>query len=329
MHIDIGPSNILTTSKILIYPVIPADLFLYNLRDSVLYYTFTNEILDRSSDDGGLYFRLHVGITDTVHNYMNKFGITDILLGCAKKQEESPDISNVLIIYDMFNEGAPVDAHLCNRACQSSALLIRPPFEVIHKDHIFKPYIEEYDIISFGGSKFPRPLICRNFISDSASYKLIDPYLQWSPPKFWYHRDFIDTIPDNIEGWISNIVESFNWDYFYALVNDNDYKIADMEDLAASIFDIIYEEYLYFGISKKLWCKEKPTRDQHYQLLGDGEKQVLINFTDIVNSIRQVLSDRLLKDNLLVSDDSTIDSTDYESVEDSFNTLFDSMETDK
>lgn len=330
MYINIGPSNILTSSKIILYPVVPSELLLYNIVDSTITATFTNDILNHEADDKGLYFRLAAALDRDTLTYMNKFSITDILISCAKKQEESPDVSNLLMVYDMFRDNMPIDAHLCGLVCQRNDIFHRPPFNVCHRDKIFNAYIDNWDLISFGRSKFPRPILCRNFDGDEALYKLLDPYLQWSPAKFWYQEDFMTTIPEDIEGWLSVIVDSFNWDYFYSLVNNGKYEIADMKDLAASIFDIIYEDYLYYGVCKKLWLDPVQEVDPHQPLLNEKNKQVLINFTDIVNSIYQVLSDRLLKDELLpVVENEKEDTKDYTSIEKSFNLLFESMEIEK
>jgi len=327
MHINISPNNKPLTHKIIIYPVVPGELWLADLRTLDITSTVSNEVLEETDDDQGLYYRLKSGSSVEFRSYIHKFGITHILFACAPKQIEAPFCSNKFIIYDMYAGTRIVDPHICSRGCQYSDVFERPDFKILHMDKLYKLYDDEDDLVFWGGSKFPRPLLVRDFKSDLPNYKLIDPYLQWSPPKFWHEEDFVASIPDNLEIWISNIIDSFNWDYFYSLLHDDGHPRANIDNLAASIFDIVYEEYLYYGICKKLWMTPKPEKDEHPQLLGKIEQQVLVNFTDIVNSIHETILARLLKEELLPIEREEVDEPiDREALTSAFSNMFKSLE---
>jgi hypothetical protein len=327
MHINISPLNELSTHKILVYPAVPSELWVADLRTLTITSTVSRDVLAKADDDQGLYYRLSSGVTTELRAYCDKFDISHMLCACAKNQQEAPLVSNKFIIYDMYNHNGIIDPHLCSRACQYSSVFERPMFEVIHKDRIQDLYDNKEDIVFWGGSKLPRPLLLRDFDPVTYSYRLMDPYLQWSPPRFWYNMDFMDDIPDNIEAWISHVIDSFNWDYFYSLLEGDGVRRAELGHLIASIFDILYDEYIYYGICKKIWLKVDDGVDEHYQLLGKRDKQVLLNFTDIVNSIRETITARLLREELLPLEDVPVqEHVDGDLITDKMEQLFNKME---
>jgi hypothetical protein len=327
MRININPINELS-QKVLIYPIVPAELWLFDLRFSIITSTVSGTELELSEDDRGLYSRLKLALSSEFRSFIDKFGYDFLLFACAEKQEEAPACSNKIMVYDLIKDaGDAGDPHICTRACQYSELLDRPPFLVLHRDKIYKLYDDKDDIIFHWDSKFPRPLLIRDFKDNFGQYKLVDPYLQWSPPKFWYNLEFMDTIPNNIEKWIEHVINSFNWSYFHNLLKDDDRHRAELDHLVASIFDIIYEEYLYYGVCKRLWQKEDSQGDPYSCLLYKPAKQVIINFTDIVNSIRTTIVTRLLRDQIIpLEDDLVVEkSKNFNRIEKSFDRMFKSI----
>lgn len=197
--ININPSHNISSSKVLVYPSIPAELWYIDLSNNNIISALSNDILEDKSDDSGLYYRLKISIADAVESSINKFSIRYILFGCAPYQREAPDCSNMLIVYDMMgSNNRLVDPHICSKICYDSRLH-RPPFKVMSQKNVSKLYEDNDHIVHSWRSEFPRPLLMRDFSCESFSYKLIDPYLQWSPPKFWHENDFMADIPSNLE----------------------------------------------------------------------------------------------------------------------------------
>jgi len=140
---------------------------------------------------------------------------------------------------------------------------------------------------------------------------LVDPYLQWSPPKFWTDPHQIDYDNISIENWINDTLRHFNWAYFRSLLEGSGPLVADINHLSASIFDTLYEEYIYYAICGQLWSKNQgtitdPDRDI---LVGAIRQQVIVNFTDIVDSIHKTLISELGLDPII---DPIVDHIDVE-----------------
>ncbi len=300
INIDISPSNKLNSNKIILHPITPSELWLVAIKDGpIIYSILTKTVLSEKEDDQGLYYRLRTGFKLDFTTYVAKLNIQYMLIGCAKHQEEAPACSNILYVYDMYDTmGSVIDTHLTSRCCQFASNFNRPPHLIKSRTRLNEIYEQEDPLLFWGESRFPRPILLRSYNAIEPVYQLRDPYLQWSPPKFWHQEDFLQTIPSDTEGWIHEILQSFNWDYFYHLIIREGRPIADTQHLAASLFDIIYEDYLYYSICKKIWVDQKEVETNPF--IGQTNDQVIVNFTDIVNSIQYTLRHKLARLDLSV-----------------------------
>lgn len=288
MNISISPSNTFSSNKILVQPMVPGDLWLLNLSSGAIHSGIAHSKLDREEDDQGLYLRTRI-ILDNYKfmDYVKQFGAKSLLFGCAKHQVEAPGCANRLYIYDLIGSTRPINIHLCNKSCANASLL-RPPYKVLHSGGIELLFERRDELLFQWGSVFPRPLIMRDFDADRPYYVVADRFLQWSPPKFWHDMGSMDRFPVNTEGWVSDLLSSFNWDYFRTALEAGSIS---PDQVAATIFDILYKDYIYFSICRKLWGQPESGEDRPYSadILSQVRPQVLINYTDIVDRIHDAL----------------------------------------
>ena len=293
MNISINPSNIINHSKVVIRPMVPGELWVLNIHSGIIYSGITHNKLTNIDDDQGLYFRCR----DILNNfsfleYIKKFNVLYILFGCAKYQSEAPECSNNIYVYDLLTEHSPINTHLCNKSCELFSLY-QPPYKVCNKKSLEFLFEKEDPILFQWGSKFPRPLIVREFDSEKSIYTISDKFLQWSPPRFWHELESVDKIPIHTEDWISELLLSFHWDYFKQAIHKHNVSV---DQIAASIFEILYNDYIYFSISKRLWSKNRNQKFlfQKNELITGIEDQIVINYTDIINRIRNAINEFLL-----------------------------------
>jgi len=327
IHINFNPLNNITSHKTLIYPIAPGELWVATIDAPYDIYSATTQArLDEKEDDQGLYYRLREGLDNKTLQYLHILKVRYMLIGCSPKQDEAPECSNIFNVYDFYlSDGKVLNAHLADKCCYINKFS-RPPYLVKSLQKAMEIYLDEPDLLFWGRSKFPRPILVRSFDADQPVYKLMDPYLQWSPPRFWHQEDRMQSIPTDLEGWIDEIIKSFNWEYFYHLVHNDGQPLAEPKHLIAALFDVIYDEYLYYGLCSKLFVQGEK-KDPHPQLLGAKKNHVLVNFTDIVNSIQETIHQRLL-DKVDVEPDVLLKDSNNSSdkLTETFNQMFNQME---
>lgn len=315
MIINISTITNIDENKVLIRPVTPSEFWLIHIRSLRIISVSTQTVLEEKEDNSGLYYRLLYSCNTSFLNYVENLKIEYMLISCPPSQPEAPECSNEIYVYDMYDEKElMVDHFLTKYCCSLSNKLRTPPHLIFDINKLNDLYESKNELLFWGQSNFPRPLLIRGFTNNKPNYLLKDPYLQWSPPRFWYHQDFMQQIPDNIEGWIKDVLKSFNWDYFKPLLDDK--YTADKKDLACVLFDIIYSDYIYYGLCKKLWLKKKSKKDRNLVDLTN-EEQVIINFTDIVNSIREMIIGSIAAEDQVIDDEEPeqlLDLTEFSSI---------------
>jgi len=294
LYINIDPETVITDTKVLIRPVAPGDLFVAEIRTWRIWNSISLVEINPDSDDRGLHYRLENHCSGDFLSYCDNIAARYLLFSCPGRQEEAPYCSNKFYVYDALSDASkPLNIHLVSNMCSMNEVDF-VPYKVISQNKMDRLFKDEDDILFWGGSNLPRPLLIRAFDTVTADYAIRDRYLQWRPPRFWYQSELLDEIPRDTEGWIANILNSLNWAYF--LHATDMLRSVDSEQLVASIFDLLYEDYLYYNICKRIWGDKASTIDPlTVKLLGGQPNQIMINYTDIIGRIRARLREEMIR----------------------------------
>ena len=297
MYIRIEPSVGIFTSTVGVRPLLPGDLYVYNLDSSDLYDAHTGSIIDSAMDNRGIRWRMDALFDPVSRDYLINNNCCYILFSCPEYNTTLDEVSNKLIVYDAINnKGVRVNPNRVSSIFSDiSPDLLIPPIKVLAPHKITSLYDKKDKFLFWLTKKLPRPLIVFPYEHDSEDivYGMIDPFVQWSPSRYMTDNPFPE-IPRNIDGWIHTILGEFNWEYFAQLMTPIEGKVVDIEYFVASIFDILYDEYIYYAVCSKLWPNQEKKKKDIFKESGHLMKilrgpsmgeQTVLNFTDIVDTI--------------------------------------------
>lgn len=309
--VSISPSNNIEGNSCVFIPVVPGDIWLYKIsRCRITDPTGSYELTDEE-DDRGLYHRcigLHGDGDDC-----RIFGVEYVLFSCPPYQQEAPYVSNKLIVYDVYDsKGMMMPPYVAERFVQDrKSSAIPAPRDSIRVSSLDKLYETDNPNLTWGGGEFKRPILVRSVNTGRPVYRLIDPFLQWSPPRYLFMMDELLDLPDDTENFASLLVDNFNWEYFDQVYKAGSLVPDRVDQIAAAMFDVLYDEQIYTSISKKLWVDSKMTEaEQDIRVMDRLPKSVIVNFTDIVTTLKLKIYNRLGNNLPSIQDDQQVDQID-------------------
>lgn len=285
--IDISPLSNMNGDMCMVLPIAPGDLWVYDLFECVIFDWSGTVQLHACDDDRGLGAR----VSNLHYDGDNDGDVRFVLFGCPSAQEGIPSLSNKIIIYDVYDNkcttmGPNAAAHFGRDTRCVDTDVVVAPFVSWNSDNMDRFYASESSLLRWGRVSCPNPLLLRSLRSGAPPrYKLIDPFMQWAPARFMQMGDDIDYASTDTENWAAMIVDNLNWDYFSSVYG---YRMYDQSsvDIAAAIFDMLYTDYIYPSICKRIWLKEAPGGSSDNLPTARPIRSVIVNFTDIVNQIR-------------------------------------------
>lgn len=318
MIIRIEPSLAMFDSKVAVRPMLPGDIYIYNVISRELFNAHTGTLLPHHMDNRGMHWRLLSIIDEATGNYMDHNGVRYILISCPESKFVPEEVANNIIVYDAISEdGGRINPNrVSSLFANLSDDLVTPPLKVMMPSKVISLYDANDKLVFWMSQKIPRPVLVFPYDKSGSNlvYGMLDPFVQWSPSRYMVDNPFTD-IPRDISAWVRSLLNDFNWDYFVQMMVPVKGKTIDVEYFVASIFDILYDEYIYYGVCSKLWPRHKDTslsKDNiemaHLLKVLRGPstgEQTIVNFTDIVDTIYQFLRIEVLE--RLSIDDKSID----------------------
>ena len=282
-------------------PLLDGDLFFYDLSSSKILMIREQKVLERFEDNRGLYHRVHSSRNTVFLEYMKNNQVGGLVMVCPSYRDRTPitvlSAYNQIYILDLVNtSGSFIDVHesrgLIYIAEAEKSEFLTLPVEIIQKDQIKKLYDSSPETTKWSGSKTFNGLLIRVFEPDTDRvpfYVTYDPFAQWSSPRYLEDPELTELAPpiDDVAGMIEYSLNRLDWDPIFSLLPVH--KRADVNWIASVIFEKIYHNDLYYGLSRQLWTQP----NEEYSLNGNSNKYVSIDFFRLKEELRRQITRRL------------------------------------